>query len=98
MNNLEKIKSEPMRNNFRTTQLGGVDSSLLAKIAWDVLENNSSVLLDSETLPSCELMHAEELAKSLGLNYEVAKCTQKKNSCKIHPIGAAIVKSHPSSS
>jgi pyridinium-3,5-biscarboxylic acid mononucleotide sulfurtransferase len=55
---------------------GGVDSSLLAKIAWDVLGDNSlCIILDSETLPRSELRYAEELARSLGLNYEVVRCT-----------------------
>lgn len=54
---------------------GGVDSSLLAKIAWDVLEENAlCVILDSETLPRSELKYAKDLARSLGLNYEVAGC------------------------
>jgi uncharacterized protein len=53
---------------------GGVDSSLLAKVANDVLgENAFCVLLDSETLPRSELKNARELAKSLGLNFQVAK-------------------------
>ncbi len=53
---------------------GGVDSSLLAKIALDVLGKNSlCIILDSETLPRSELRYAENLAKNLGLNYEVAK-------------------------
>lgn len=55
---------------------GGVDSSLLAKIARDVLGDNSlCIILDSETLPRSELRYAEELARSLGLNYEVVRCT-----------------------
>lgn len=54
---------------------GGVDSSLLAKIARDVLEENAlCIILDSETLPRSELVYAKDLARSLGLNYEVAKC------------------------
>jgi uncharacterized protein len=53
---------------------GGVDSSLLAKVASDVLSENAlCVLLDSETLPRSELKNAEELAKSLGLNFRIAK-------------------------
>jgi len=55
---------------------GGVDSSLLASVAGDVLKENAlSVILDSETLPRSELLHAEELARSLGLNFEVRKCS-----------------------
>lgn len=48
---------------------GGVDSSLLAKIAADVLGDRAlAVILDSETMPRSELQNAEELARSLGLN------------------------------
>ena len=54
---------------------GGVDSSLLAKIARDVLGDNAlCVILDSETMPRSELKYAKELARSLGLNYETLKC------------------------
>jgi pyridinium-3,5-biscarboxylic acid mononucleotide sulfurtransferase len=53
---------------------GGVDSSLLAKVAKDVLgEKSLSIILDSETMPRSELKLAEEMAESLGLNYRVAK-------------------------
>jgi len=53
---------------------GGVDSSLLAKVASGVLgENALCVLLDTETLPRSELKIAEELAGSLGLNFQIAK-------------------------
>jgi len=54
---------------------GGVDSSLLAKIARDVLGKSAlCVIIDSETLPRSELIYAAELAKSLDLNYEATKC------------------------
>ena len=53
---------------------GGVDSSLLAKVANDVLGDYAlAVILDSETLPRSELKQARELAESLGLNYMVAE-------------------------
>jgi pyridinium-3,5-biscarboxylic acid mononucleotide sulfurtransferase len=53
---------------------GGVDSSLLAKVAKDVLgEKALSIILDSETLSRSELKLAEDTAKSLGLNYRVAR-------------------------
>jgi uncharacterized protein len=53
---------------------GGVDSSLLAYVAKDILgEKAVCVILDSETLPRSELEHAEALAKSLGLNYQVVR-------------------------
>jgi uncharacterized protein len=53
---------------------GGVDSSLLAKVANDVLgESALAVILDSETLARSELEQSREQAKSLGLNFRVAK-------------------------
>lgn len=59
---------------------GGVDSSLLAKVAANVLGKNAlCVILDCETMPRSELQHAVELAKSLGLNYRVAKYSMLEN-------------------
>lgn len=53
---------------------GGVDSSLLAKVANDVLGDSAlAVVLDSETLARSELEQAQELANFLGLNYLVAE-------------------------
>lgn len=53
---------------------GGVDSSLLARVAHDVLGDEAlAVILDSETMPRSELLQAIALAKSLGLNYQVAE-------------------------
>lgn len=55
---------------------GGVDSSLLAKIAHDALgECALAVILDTETMPRGELEHALDLAKTFGLNCFVAKYT-----------------------
>jgi pyridinium-3,5-biscarboxylic acid mononucleotide sulfurtransferase len=53
---------------------GGVDSSLLAKVAHEVLCDRSlAVILDSETMPRSELLQAIALANSIGLNYHVAE-------------------------
>ena len=53
---------------------GGVDSSLLAKVANDVLgESALAVILVSETLARSELEQSREQAKFLGLNFRVAK-------------------------
>jgi len=53
---------------------GGVDSSLLAKVAHDVLGSGAlAVILDSMAMPRSELQNARGLAKSLGLNYREAK-------------------------
>lgn len=53
---------------------GGVDSSLLAAVAHDVLGDGAfAVILDSETMPRDELEKARELAESLGLNWRAAE-------------------------
>lgn len=53
---------------------GGVDSSLLAHVANDVLGGSAlAVMLDSMIMPRRELEGAVALAKSLGLNYRVAQ-------------------------
>lgn len=53
---------------------GGVDSSLLAKVARDVLGDGAlAVILDSETMPRSELLQAMALAKSQGLNCQVTE-------------------------
>jgi uncharacterized protein len=55
---------------------GGVDSSLLARVATEVLGANAlCVILDMEAMPRSELQQAMELAESMGLNYRVAKCS-----------------------
>src|SRR5512140_1474488 len=53
---------------------GGVDSSLLTKVANDVLgECALAVFLDSETTARSELEQARRQAESLGLNFRVAE-------------------------
>ncbi|MDM7912585.1 MAG: ATP-dependent sacrificial sulfur transferase LarE, partial [Methanotrichaceae archaeon] len=55
---------------------GGVDSSLLASVATDVLGADAlCVILDTEAMPRSELQQAIDLAESLGLNYRVEKCS-----------------------
>ena len=53
---------------------GGVDSTLLIKVATDVLGNNAlAVIGKSETYPTHEYEEAVALAESFGARYEVVK-------------------------
>jgi pyridinium-3,5-biscarboxylic acid mononucleotide sulfurtransferase len=55
---------------------GGVDSSLLSKVAHDVLGGNAlAVILDSRVMPRSEIEGAIEQAKTLGFNYRIAEFT-----------------------
>jgi uncharacterized protein len=67
---LENLKEElARREHILVSFSGGVDSSLLAKVASDILgENALCVLLNSKILPESERKAAEELADSIGLN------------------------------
>ncbi len=59
---------------------GGVDSSVLAKVAYDVLGDKAvAVTLDSETLPRRELSLARELAKKIGIRHVVLSHSELRN-------------------
>jgi uncharacterized protein len=51
---------------------GGVDSTLLSKVAFDVLGNNAlAVTARSETYPQSEFQEAVELAGNIGIKHEI---------------------------
>ncbi|MDP2939160.1 MAG: ATP-dependent sacrificial sulfur transferase LarE [Candidatus Omnitrophota bacterium] len=59
---------------------GGVDSSLLLKVAKDVLkENVLAVIAASETYPETEIKQAERFAKKLKAKYLIIKTDELKN-------------------
>jgi uncharacterized protein len=73
LEDLKKRISE--KESILVAYSGGVDSSLLAKVATEVLANRAlCIILDMEAMPRSELQHAKDLAHSLGLNYRVEKC------------------------
>ncbi|WP_423799860.1 ATP-dependent sacrificial sulfur transferase LarE [Neobacillus sp. SAB-20_R2A] len=57
---------------------GGVDSTLLLKVAVDVLgvQNVLAVTADSETYPSSELEEAKKLAKLIGATHQVIETSE----------------------
>lgn len=59
---------------------GGVDSGLLAKVAYDVLgENAFAVILDADTLPRSELRDAEKFAEEIGIKHSIVKISELDN-------------------
>ncbi len=56
---------------------GGVDSSLLASVAYEVLgERAAAVIGSSPTYPSEEIAEAEAIAREIGIPYRVVKTAQ----------------------
>ncbi|MCK5560555.1 MAG: ATP-dependent sacrificial sulfur transferase LarE [Thermoplasmata archaeon] len=56
---------------------GGVDSSVVAKLAVEALGDDAlAVIVDSETYPRSELLHAEQIAEELGIKYKLVKFTE----------------------
>lgn len=61
---------------------GGVDSSVLVKVAFDVLGDRClAVIGSSETYPKAELEEAEQIAQKIGVNYLVIATEELKNEC-----------------
>jgi uncharacterized protein len=78
MNRADKLEDLKKRiaekGKLMVAYSGGVDSSLLSKVAHDALGSNAlAVILDSRAMPRSEIESAKELAASLGLNYRVAE-------------------------
>ena len=58
----------------------GVDSTLLAKVCYDLLGNRAvAVTADSPTLPRRDLLETVELAKEIGIRHEIIKTDELNN-------------------
>lgn len=80
-NKYETLQAEiKAKNKILIAYSGGVDSALLAKIAFDVLVDRAwAVLVDSETVPEFELNSAREQASAIGINFNVIQISQLKD-------------------
>jgi len=59
---------------------GGIDSSLVAKIAYDVLDEKAlAVTLTSDTFSKRELENAKKIAKEIGIDHEIIKSSELGN-------------------
>jgi len=59
---------------------GGLDSSLVARVAHDVLGDDSlAVTLDSETFPRAELADSERIAAEIGIRHRIVRTSALDN-------------------
>ena len=81
MDKLDKLKEEiAKKGKVLVAFSGGVDSGLLAKVAYDVLGDGAlAVTLDTETLPRRELKDAKDTASTIGISHKVIQFSELQN-------------------
>ena len=81
MKKLEKIK-EAIRGKEKIVVMfsGGVDSTLLARLAYDAVgENAIAVTIDSPVIPRSEIKEAKRLAELIGIKHEIIEIDELKS-------------------
>jgi len=81
MEKYEKLKQAVKeKNKILIAFSGGVDSSLVAKIAYDVLGKKAlAITLTSETFSKRELENAKRIAKEIGIPHKTVKSSELRN-------------------
>ncbi|MDY6966502.1 MAG: ATP-dependent sacrificial sulfur transferase LarE [Halobacteriota archaeon] len=81
MDKLERLREEIVRKGkILVAFSGGVDSGLLAKVAYNVLGDNAlAVTLDTVTLPRNELEDAKDIAYGIGILHKVVQFSELEN-------------------
>ena len=65
---------------------GGVDSTFVAKAAYDALGSNAlAITIDSPYIPEWELKEAKNLAKTIGIKHEILKISEIPEVIKNNP-------------
>ena len=78
LEHLEEIIKE--KDSLMIAFSGGIDSSLVAKIAYDVLDEKAlAVTLTSDTFSKRELENAKKIAKEIGVHHMIVKSSELGN-------------------
>ena len=78
---IENIKQKmAAKGSILVAFSGGVDSSVVAKLAGEALGKNAlAVIVDSETFPRSELVHAKKVANEIGIEHIIIQFSELEN-------------------
>ncbi len=81
MKKIEQLKNAiKQKHKILIAFSGGVDSSVLTKIVYDVLGKDTlAVTIDSETFPKDELKDAKKVASEIGISHKIVPCSLLNN-------------------